>query len=80
MLELALILLSTFLSYKTTKHSVREHNEFTWDAIKEVAILFIGIFITMIPALLILEARGSSLGLTSCAVFLGNRCTVQLSG
>jgi Na+/H+ antiporter NhaD/arsenite permease-like protein len=69
MLELALILLSTFLSYKTTKHSVREHNEFTWDAIKEVAILFIGIFITMIPALLILEARGSSLGLTSPAQY-----------
>ena len=30
---------------------------------QEVAVLFIGIFITMIPALLILKARGSELGI-----------------
>lgn len=64
-LEIVIILLSTYLSYKTTHHEVRVHNEFTWDAITEVAVLFIGIFITMIPALLILEAKGASLGLTT---------------
>ena len=49
---------------KTTKKEIRDSNHFTWDAIEEVAILFIGIFITMIPALLILKARGADLGLT----------------
>ena len=63
-IEIAMILASAYLSFKTTKKEVRSSNHFTWDAIQEVAILFIGIFITMIPALLILKARGSSLGLT----------------
>lgn len=63
-LELVLILASAFLSFKTTKKAVREHNQFSMAAIKEVAILFIGIFITMVPALMILSARGADLGLT----------------
>ena len=61
-LEMVMILAAAFLSYKTTKKEVREANHFTWDAIQEVATLFIGIFVTMIPALLILKARGASLG------------------
>jgi Na+/H+ antiporter NhaD/arsenite permease-like protein len=64
-LEIILILLSAFFSYKTTSPTVRQRNDFTWDAIKEVTVLFIGIFITMIPALLILEARGADLGLNA---------------
>ena len=44
---------------------MRTENHFTWGAIKEVAILFIGIFITMQPALMILKANGASLGLDS---------------
>ncbi len=63
-IEIVLILLAAFLSFKTTKKEVRASNHFTWDAIQEVAVLFIGIFITMIPALLILKARGADLGLT----------------
>jgi Na+/H+ antiporter NhaD/arsenite permease-like protein len=35
---------------------MREDNDFTWFPIIEVAYLFIGIFITMIPCLLILKA------------------------
>ncbi len=62
--EVILILLAAFLSVKTTKKSIREHNEFNYDAIKEVAKLFTGIFLTMIPALAILRANGSSLGVT----------------
>lgn len=62
-LEVIIILVAAFLSFKTTKKEVREGNNFTWDAIQEVAVLFIGIFITMIPALLILKAQGASLGL-----------------
>ncbi len=65
LIECVIILVAALLSYKTTPKEVRESNHFSWEAIKEVAILFIGIFITMIPALLILKANGSELGLTS---------------
>ena len=50
-----LIVMGT-LSLVTTPISVREDNEFIWFPIIEVAYLFIGIFITMIPCLLILRA------------------------
>jgi Na+/H+ antiporter NhaD/arsenite permease-like protein len=52
-----------------TPAKVREENEFTWYPIAEVAILFAGIFATMIPALLILKARGAELGVVSPAHF-----------
>jgi Na+/H+ antiporter NhaD/arsenite permease-like protein len=64
LIEVIIILLAAFLSFKTTKKEVREENHFSWESIEEVAILFIGIFITMIPALLILKARGADLGLS----------------
>ncbi|RLE00182.1 MAG: sodium:proton antiporter [Aquificota bacterium] len=44
------------LSLKFTPWQIREENEFTWFPIQEVAILFAGIFMTMIPALAILRA------------------------
>jgi Na+/H+ antiporter NhaD/arsenite permease-like protein len=44
------------LSLVFTPISLREDNDFTWFPIIEVAYLFIGIFITMIPCLLILKA------------------------
>lgn len=62
--EIVIILAAAFLSIKTTPKEVRIENQFTWGPIQEVAILFIGIFITMEPALLFLEANGASLGLT----------------
>ncbi|MGI6212594.1 MAG: sodium:proton antiporter [Anaerovoracaceae bacterium] len=62
--ELAIILVACVLSFMTTKKEIREMNAFSWAPIKEVAILFFGIFITMIPALLILHAKGGELGLT----------------
>jgi Na+/H+ antiporter NhaD/arsenite permease-like protein len=43
-------------SIASTPRAVREENGFTWDAIKEVAYLFFGIFVTIIPALAILRA------------------------
>ena len=63
-IEVIIILLAAWLSFKTTKQEVRSNNHFTWGPIREVAVLFIGIFITMIPALLILKAKGAELGLT----------------
>ncbi|MCR4310665.1 MAG: sodium:proton antiporter [Deltaproteobacteria bacterium] len=52
-----------------TPAKVREENEFTWYPIEEVAVLFAGIFATMIPALLILKARGAELGVVTPAHF-----------
>lgn len=64
LIEIMIILLAAFLSFKTTKVETRTKNHFTWGAIQEVAVLFIGIFITMQPALMILKANGAKLGLT----------------
>ena len=52
----ALLIIMGILSLVTTQVSLREDNDFTWFPIIEVAYLFIGIFITMIPCLLILKA------------------------
>jgi Na+/H+ antiporter NhaD/arsenite permease-like protein len=51
-----LLILMGLLSLVTTSIRIREDNDFTWFPIVEVAYLFIGIFITMIPCLLILKA------------------------
>ena len=42
--------------------SPREHNAFTFYAMIEVAVLFIGIFITMTPAICLLKAHGAETG------------------
>ena len=60
--ELAMVALSA-LSLALTARAVREANRFTFHAIYEVAALFAGIFLTMIPALDVLHARGRDLGL-----------------
>lgn len=57
---LAVILL---LSLLLTRPGVRRRNHFSWEPISEVAILFIGIFVTMTPALLYLNANAASLGI-----------------
>jgi len=51
------------LSWFTTPRPLRRENGFTWAPIVEVAVLFAGIFATMMPALAILNARGGELGL-----------------
>jgi Na+/H+ antiporter NhaD/arsenite permease-like protein len=51
-----LLIVMGVLSLIVTPATLREDNEFTWFPIIEVAYLFIGIFITMIPCLLILKA------------------------
>ncbi len=50
-------------SYLSTPSAYHTHNRFTFGPIIEVAVLFAGIFVTMGPALLILNARGAELGL-----------------
>lgn len=54
----------TLLSLITTRKSVRKENNFTWTPIIEVGVVFIGIFITMTPALIFLSQNASKLGLT----------------
>ena len=51
-------------SVATTREYVRKLNHFSWEPIAEVAILFIGIFLTMTPALLYLNENAASLGIT----------------
>jgi Na+/H+ antiporter NhaD/arsenite permease-like protein len=48
----------------TAAGDARKRNEFTWAPIAEVAILFAGIFVTMIPALALLRQYGESLPVT----------------
>jgi Na+/H+ antiporter NhaD/arsenite permease-like protein len=63
--QLALVGLSLLLG----RPELRERNQFNYQAILEVAALFLGIFITMQPALQILDVRGASLGLDTPAEF-----------
>jgi Na+/H+ antiporter NhaD/arsenite permease-like protein len=51
------------VSYAVTRKDVRRKNDFTFAPMLEVAVVFAGIFLTMGPALLILESRGGDLGL-----------------
>jgi Na+/H+ antiporter NhaD/arsenite permease-like protein len=56
-------LLVAALAFATTPNLIRRTNGFSWLPIREVAILFVGIFITMIPALEILRQHSSKLAL-----------------
>ena len=55
---------SAIASYLTTKKEIHERNDFNFIPIKEVAILFAGIFATMVPALDWLELNAEKLGIT----------------
>jgi len=57
------------LSLATTRRETRQANGFTWEPIVEVAVVFVGIFVTMIPALKLLEARGAEFGVGSAWQF-----------
>ena len=50
------IVVMLWLSLKTTSQALRQSNGFSWEPILEVAYLFAGIFMTIIPALAILRA------------------------
>lgn len=48
-------------SYLTTQRHIHDANHFNFEPIREVAILFVGIFATMIPALAWLESNASQM-------------------
>ncbi len=54
----------TIASVVITSKAVRKKNSFTYGPILEVAALFVGIFVTMIPATMLLQAHGAELGIT----------------
>ena len=59
------MLLAAVGSYFGTSKAIHQSNHFTFEPIKEVAWLFIGIFATMVPALDYLELHAHSLGIQS---------------
>ena len=52
------------ISLATTPKHVHQANRFNWAPMVEVASVFLGVFVTMVPALSFLEERGASLGIT----------------
>ncbi len=60
----AVIVALVGLSWWSTPRGVRRANGFTTYPIVEVAAIFLGIFLTMIPALELLRARGGELGVS----------------
>ncbi|MDR2824498.1 MAG: sodium:proton antiporter [Prevotellaceae bacterium] len=60
--EIVLIVLIV-LSIVLTRKTVRHQNKFTWSPILEVAAIFLGIFVTMTPALLFLNQHAQAIGL-----------------
>ena len=65
----AIMLGVTWLSWRLTPGPVYEANDFSWAPIREVAILFAGIFATMMPALDWLEVNAVKLGIGSPGSF-----------
>jgi Na+/H+ antiporter NhaD/arsenite permease-like protein len=63
-LQVAGMALFAGLSWVTTPRAVRDANRFSWGPMIEVAAIFLGVFVTMIPALSYLEQRGAALGIT----------------
>ena len=79
-----LMFASAFISWKTTPREIHEANDFNFHPVAEVGWLFLGIFLTMIPALDLLAAGdtiklGSPLGYYfacgSLSAFLDNAPT-----
>jgi len=67
MLREVIMASAAFASYFTTRRDVHRKNDFNFIPIKEVAILFAGIFATMVPALDWLELNARVLGLVTPA-------------
>lgn len=60
--EIAMVVIA-LASLATGPKAARQRNEFSYEPIVEVAVLFAGIFVTMVPALELLNVHGSTLGL-----------------
>jgi Na+/H+ antiporter NhaD/arsenite permease-like protein len=65
----ALMIAAALGSYFTTPRPVHEANHFTLDPLREVAVLFVGIFATMMPALDWLQLNAARLKVASPGFF-----------
>lgn len=57
------------LSLLTTQKEIRELNKYSWRPIIEVGVVFLGIFITMTPALMYLKEHAGDFGMTQAWQF-----------
>jgi Na+/H+ antiporter NhaD/arsenite permease-like protein len=64
-----LMVIAAVGSYYTTKEDIHRKNDFNFVPIKEVAILFLGIFATMVPALDWLEQNATKIGIQTAGQF-----------
>lgn len=64
-----IMLSSALLSYFLTNKEIHKRNHFDFFPIKEVAWLFIGIFVTMTPALELLQKHASDIGINTPSQF-----------
>jgi Na+/H+ antiporter NhaD/arsenite permease-like protein len=67
--RMLLMLAATGGALRLGEPAVRRANQFTYAPIIEVAVLFLGIFLTMVPALEFLHQHGASLGVNTPARF-----------
>jgi len=65
----AIMVLLAVLSMVLTPKNIRHRNRFSWGPILEVAALFIGIFVAMVPALALLNQYRDSIGVTTPAQY-----------
>jgi len=56
---------AAWVSWKVTPAAVHAENHFSFGPIREVALLFVGIFLTMMPALGYIDRHGADLGVTN---------------
>ena len=61
--ELFMVAMAGLSVWRTPK-AIREANRFAWGPIIEVAVLFAGIFVVMVPALALLDKHGNLFGIT----------------
>ena len=57
------------LSFVTTASAIHERNRHSWTPLLEVGAIFVGVFLTMMPALSYLAERGATLGIVRPAQF-----------
>jgi len=69
LLREAVMILAATGAYFTTRNEIHAKNDFNFAPMKEVAILFAGIFATMLPALDWLEVNARSTGITTAGQF-----------
>src|SRR5437667_212398 len=61
----AILIAMAVLSWYSTPRTIHRANHFHFFPVLEIAALFLGIFVTMVPALEILNARAPAVGLTA---------------